>query len=460
MFSLFLIKSWLQGIFGAKKHKPSLNGLTTPTDDRTSIPTGWEFGHVIDRTRQVEKCDKSIQVNIPKSPPHTVRPPGPHRITEDKIVYKKEPVGIVHPYKDDIKMRPISRILDKKLVTLDTKGRDVVVDGDDRRSEPDERRRVVEPVKSLSLESLLDAMNTEERRHKVPARGNSEQYESIQTFVNGLHHRNGGTRTCNQDDHRHGAPREGGRFPQPCPTSRGATSANPEISNDCTQRKLPARPVNHHPGPAAPYRKSSLPDEHEYMVSRDHRDLSRDIARAPAEHRSQPSPAERHNRNYNPNTTHHHHTSMGRSQHSDRSNNPARSHQSERSHHTDRSHHSERVASQQHSGQEPPRWIENMLHTQRGGHPSIPTSDDRVMTSQRGRVTSRSHDQISRTTDQRVAEEQKPRRHSEARGRRQPGHTHKWVLDNNTTLLESTLWTVCLIVNSITLNFSLLQVAM
>eukprot|EP00116_Pleurobrachia_bachei_P008733 sb/3468995/ len=163
--------------------------------------------------------DKSTQCNIPKSP----------RV-EDKIYYRKEPVGIVHPYKDDIKMRPNSRILDKKLVTLDPRGGGAG------------------PKKSLSLESLMDIIQTENKKRHMTKRGYSQQFESIQKFVTGLQ-KTTGSRSP----------------PKTTPTVCTAQPAPQQpIAAPAPQTNL-VRPVPHYPRTplyAIPQqRKTSVPDD-------------------------------------------------------------------------------------------------------------------------------------------------------------------------------------------------------
>lgn len=287
-------------------------------------------------------------------------------------MYRKEPVGIVHPYKDDIKMRPVSRIFDKKLVTLDTSPRE------ERHGFPAEG-----PKKSLSLESLLDVINAEQQqKRQLAKRGCSQQFESIHKFVNGLHQKNGGK-----------PPHQATR-PTGCPKTRAAATSTSNTAPVKPSHNIPVKPVKpnqHHY--SAPLRRSSHSEERSREDTRD-MDCARHYAR---------------------DTDCAHHDIVRT--------NPRKS------------------AGDGKGRGEQHRWAENMLHSHQGGHPSIQSSDHRVS---RSHDLIRSHDPVcnSRSASSDYYQRngrQKARRGSDSRARWQPGHTHKWVLDNNTTLLESTL---------------------
>ena len=329
----------------------------------------------------IDKSDKSTQCNIPKQ-----QSKSPPQATEDRIVYRKEPVGIVHPYKDDIKMRPVSRIFDKKLVTLDTSPRD-----EDQG-----------PKKSLSLESLLDVIHAEQQqKRQLAKRGCSQQFESIHKFVNGLHQKNGGR-----------APQAAPLKPANCPKTRGiATTTSSTTSSTGPVKPVhsipvkPVRPQQQHIY-STPHRRSSHSEER--SRDRSNSDYSRhDMVRTNTRKSTEIS-----NRNsLDTNTRKSSDTNTRRS--SDRIGRSVSEH----------------------------RWAENMLHSHQGTHPAIPTT--RHSSHHQSRVT-RSHDVISNSRSAssdyyQRNDRQKARRGSDSRARWQPGHTHKWVLDNNTTLLESTL---------------------
>ena len=278
-------------------------------------------------------------------------------------------------------MRPVSRIFDKKLVTLDTSPRD----GETPAGEQEGIK------KSLSLESLLDVINAEQQqKRQLAKRGCSQQFETIHKFVNGLHQKNGG---CSR------APPPV-KPPTTCPKSRGvATNISTTIPSSGpikpVHTSIPVKPVKPHQQHlySVPYTRSSSQSEER---SRDYsrHDIIRTNTRKSTEISTRNSLDTR--KPVDTNTRKSLET-RGRSEH---------------------------------------RWAENMLHSHQGSHPAIPSSEQ-------SRV-SRSHDHInysrSPSSDyyQRT-DRQKARRGSDSRARWQPGHTHKWVLDNNTTLLESTL---------------------
>ncbi|KAL5261278.1 hypothetical protein ACHWQZ_G007099 [Mnemiopsis leidyi] len=369
------------GLFSQKKYVPSQNGLVTPSDDRSSLPTDWKYETGTQRDKDIERADKSTQCSIPK--PQSGAPKSPRQSIEDRIVYRKEPVGIVHPYKDDIKMRPVSRIFDKKLVTLDTSPRE----------------EIQGPKKSLSLESLLDVINAEQQqKRQLAKRGCSQQFESIHKFVNGLHKNVNGGR----------AQQNASLKPANCPKTRGIASTTsstlPSSGPIKPIHSIPVKPVKPQQQHiySVPYKRSSHSEER----SRDR--CNSDYARHDMVRTNNRKSTEISNRrstdigsrksldtNYGKSLD-----SRGRSEH---------------------------------------RWAENMLHSHQGTHPSIPSSDRHSQ----ARIT-RSHDAVNSaraaSSDYyQRSDRQKARRGSDSRARWQPGHTHKWVLDNNTTLLESTL---------------------
>ena len=295
-------------------------------------------------------------------------------------------MGIVHPYKDDIKMRPVSRIFDKRLVSLDTSPRENAGHG---------------PKKSLSLESLLDVINAEQQqKRQLAKRGCSQQFESIHKFVNGLHNKN--TRVP------HSVPQSVPLKPASCPKTRGVATSTITSSTGPVKpiHSIPVKPVKPQQQHiySVPYRRSSHSEERTSdRANSDYyrHDMIRTNTRKSADLSTRKS-TDMNTRKSSDIGTRKSLDSRGRSEH---------------------------------------RWAENMLHTHQGSHPAIPVSDHQSR-DHRPRV-SRSHDLI---TNSRSASDyyqrndrQKARRGSDSRARWQPGHTHKWVLDNNTTLLESTL---------------------
>ena len=288
-------------------------------------------------------------------------------------------------------MRPVSRIFDKRLVSLDTSPRENTGHG---------------PKKSLSLESLLDVINAEQQqKRQLAKRGCSQQFESIHKFVNGLHNKN--TRVP------HSVPQSVPLKPASCPKTRGVATSTITPSTGPVKpiHSIPVKPVKPQQQHiySVPYRRSSHSEERTSdRANSDYyrHDMIRTNTRKSADLSTRKS-TDINTRKSSDIGTRKSLDSRGRSEH---------------------------------------RWAENMLHTHQGSHPAIPVSDHRPRDHQsrdnRPRV-SRSHDLI---TNSRSASDyyqrndrQKARRGSDSRARWQPGHTHKWVLDNNTTLLESTL---------------------
>ena len=317
-----------------KKNNSSVNSLKAPSEDQATQPKGWEYCYTIDRTRKVETSDKCTQCNIPRNAPTS---------SDDKIYYRKEPVGIVHPYKDDIKMRPVSRIMDKKLVTIDKTGRSGGSDGG-------MEKQALGPKRSLSLESLLDVISKEQR-------------DKERTFLT--------KRSCHQQ---HDTMRRPTRVPK---TESAITRNNPTnqpIKAVVTQCSAPIYVKPTH------LRSHKLSDDIQTPSEASSCDSYSKNTRAPPPRvNTRKSGVQEVASSATPHRTDHRHQ---------------------------------------------PRWVENMVHNQHGYHPAVSckpsTAPSRV-----------GHNTIS----------DKPRRKSEhARTNKwQPGQTHKWVLDNNTTMLESTL---------------------
>jgi len=297
------------GLFTKKEPSPS-NGFTTPTDERVSRQTGWEFQHIIDHEKNSSavKTDKFTQCNIPKG-----------KEGEDRIVYRKEPIGLVHPHKDNIKMRPASRIINKKLITLDSLTKQSLRDDVMIIDMKNSTRKVSSyhpcaPKKSLSLESLLDV---------VTENSKCSRYNSEPTYSQIPRTSSTGERT------------------EPKQFKRGCSKYFDNIEKHvASQQTCPKQTKT---------------------------DLLSSVC----------------------NTS----TRSDETKHEMRRENNRKSHEWS----------GERAQ---------PRWVENMLHTQQGYHPVVKSQGELSNV-----LTSRS-----------------------SRGNRwRPGQTHKWVLDNNTTLLESTL---------------------
>ena len=228
-------------------------------------------------------------------------------------MYRKEPIGLVHPHKDNLKMRPASRIINKNLITLDSLAKQnmkddvMIIDMKNSQSRKVSSYHPCAPKKSLSLESLLDVV-TENTK--------CSRYYSEPSYTQIPRSSSQGTQ---------GAPK---------PFKRGCSKYFDHIERHVAQQSCSKQTKTD--------LLSSVCNESKHEMRRENNRKS-------------------------------HEWSGERAQ---------------------------------------PRWVENMLHTQQGYHPVVKSQGELSNV-----LTSRS-----------------------SRGNRwKPGQTHKWVLDNNTTLLESTL---------------------